>query len=371
MKASGQGGYTAFMAASDPPSGDLPGGPAPPEAPGNTDATTAAARPSHAAAGAPAPSQAAPGSISPRRPPSGVWNREQLTEALLNHSVLESVTEGVLVVDRDGNVRYGNQLLMTLFGVGPAQIKVGRPAHQLINDIREILVDPEQIVAPMSGMMSGEIDSWEGELEMHDGRVLEGLARNLYEESVRLGRIWLFRDITAPRRAAEALRESEAQQREVIAEQRRLIETIREMGTPVLPIYDRVLVLPLVGHIDSERSSHIMDALLDAIQRFEAKVVILDITGVTMVDTAVANSLIQATRAAALLGAQCVLVGISAQVSRTIVQLGVDLSSVVTRRDLQAGIAYALRQVGCSIVVDHAEPDWLALDAAGELTGSR
>lgn len=303
-----------------------------------------------------------------RRPASGVFDREQITEALLNHAVLEAVTEGVMVVGRDGRLRFANQLLLQLFGMPPDRIAPGREARLLLEEVGSMLANADEMNEATARMISGELSEWAGEVRFRDGRLLETHARNLFEDGRRIGRIWLFRDITAARQAATALLASEAQQREVIAEQRRLIETIREMGTPVLPIYDKVLVLPLVGHIDADRSEHIMDALLDAIQRYQAQVVIMDITGVTLVDTSVADSLIKATRAAGLIGSKCVLVGVSAQVARTLVLLGIDLAAVVTRRDLQAGIAYALAQVGCKIVVEHVEPDWLSLDEAGELT---
>jgi anti-anti-sigma factor len=147
----------------------------------------------------------------------------------------------------------------------------------------------------------------------------------------------------------EALRNSEAQLREVISQQSQLIETIRELSTPVIPVHDRILVLPLIGSIDSRRSAQIMEALLMSVQQQQADQVIIDITGVPVVDTAVANHLIQAIRAVSLLGAQCVLVGIAPEVAQTVVQLGVDLSSLITRSNLQAGIAYALARQGLAI----------------------
>jgi len=161
-------------------------------------------------------------------------------------------------------------------------------------------------------------------------------------------------------RAREALAACEEQLAEANLEQRRLLATLRELGTPVLPIHDGVLVMPLIGHLDSSRGAHLMDDLLQAIQDHQADVVLIDITGVSLVDTAVANSLIQATRAAALLGTKCILVGISAAVSRTLVHLGVELSQIDTQRDLQAGIAKALEQRGYAIVRTKAEVDWLA-----------
>lgn len=130
------------------------------------------------------------------------------------------------------------------------------------------------------------------------------------------------------------------------AAQARLLETVRALSTPVIPVHDGVLVLPLVGTVDSSRSALLMESLLNAVQKERASVVILDITGVATVDTGVANHVLRSARAAALLGAQCVLVGVSPAVAQTMVQLGVDLGDLVTRRDLQSGISYALGVLG-------------------------
>ena len=130
------------------------------------------------------------------------------------------------------------------------------------------------------------------------------------------------------------------------ANQARLLDTVRELSTPVIPVHDGVLVLPLVGMIDSVRSAQVMESLLNAIQKERASVVIIDITGVPTVDTGVANHLLRSTRAASLLGATCVLVGVAPAVAQTLVQLGIDLGDLVTRNDLQAGIAYALGRLG-------------------------
>ncbi len=128
--------------------------------------------------------------------------------------------------------------------------------------------------------------------------------------------------------------------------QDRLLQTIQEMATPVVPVHQGVLVMPLVGIIDSPRARGIIETLLAAIERQRARVVILDITGVPMVDTSVAQALLQAAQAARLLGAEAVLVGITPAVAETIVSLGVDLAELVTRADLQSGVAYAVERLG-------------------------
>jgi rsbT co-antagonist protein RsbR len=126
-------------------------------------------------------------------------------------------------------------------------------------------------------------------------------------------------------------------------------QLIQELAAPIVPIVEGVLLLPLVGSIDSRRAAHAMELALERIVAHQADVLILDITGVPLVDTGVANHLLQMTRAVKLLGAQVVLVGVSSEVAQTIVQLGVDLRDITTLANLQAGIAYALSLQGISL----------------------
>ncbi len=138
----------------------------------------------------------------------------------------------------------------------------------------------------------------------------------------------------------------EAQEMQLAAQR----QTIRDLGSPILPVYQGILVLPLVGAVDSYRASQVMEDLLQAITDQQADLVIVDITGVPVVDTNVANYLLQAARAAQLVGATVILVGIGAEIAQTIVQLGVDLSGIVIYANLQEGIQYALARVGRKIV---------------------
>ena len=131
---------------------------------------------------------------------------------------------------------------------------------------------------------------------------------------------------------------------------------IRELSTPLIPLHTGLLALPLVGTIDSHRASQIMETLLEGIARQQADVVIMDITGVPVVDTAVGNHLLQAARAAELLGARVILVGISAEVAQTMVQLGINLSQIVTLATLQAGIEHALGLQGLAIAHRQTRP---------------
>ncbi len=124
---------------------------------------------------------------------------------------------------------------------------------------------------------------------------------------------------------------------------------IRELSTPVIRVYDQVLLLPLVGAIDSMRAQQIMESVLVRIVEEQAKCLIIDIAGVPVVDTKVADNLIKTTSAVALLGARTILTGISPQVARTIVQLGLDISSMQTVSKLSDGLELAFSMVGKSV----------------------
>jgi rsbT co-antagonist protein RsbR len=123
-------------------------------------------------------------------------------------------------------------------------------------------------------------------------------------------------------------------------------EAIRELSTPVLTLMDGLLLLPVVGVIDSHRARQMTDQLLQAIHQNRAKVVVIDITGVAAVDSMVANHLIQAVEAAGLLGATAIVTGVSAEVAQTVVKIGVDLTRLRTVGDLQGGLSEAMRLVG-------------------------
>ena len=124
---------------------------------------------------------------------------------------------------------------------------------------------------------------------------------------------------------------------------------LRELSTPVIRVHDGVLLLPLVGAIDSLRAQQIMESVLVRVAEDQARCIIIDIAGVPVVDTKVADYLLKTTAAVKLLGAEVILTGISAQVARTIVQLGVQISSMHTLSRLDEGIEHALAMIGKSI----------------------
>jgi anti-anti-sigma regulatory factor/HAMP domain-containing protein len=136
----------------------------------------------------------------------------------------------------------------------------------------------------------------------------------------------------------ESMAEQERLQQEIINSQHRVIQ---ELSTPVIPITDQVIVLPLIGSIDSMRARDITRALLAGISQHNARAVILDVTGVKIVDTGVANHLNKTIQAARLKGAHTIVTGISDAVAETIVDLGINWRGVETVNDLQTGLRRA------------------------------
>ncbi|KAA9149832.1 STAS domain-containing protein [Amycolatopsis acidicola] len=139
--------------------------------------------------------------------------------------------------------------------------------------------------------------------------------------------------------------------RDTIASQR---EQLAELSTPVIKLWDGILAIPLIGTLDTMRSQVATESLLEAILDQQAKVAILDITGVPTVDTMVAQHLLRTALAARLMGAECVISGIRPQIAHTMVQLGIDLGDVVTRARLADAFEYALGSLGLSVRPDGA-----------------
>jgi rsbT co-antagonist protein RsbR len=128
----------------------------------------------------------------------------------------------------------------------------------------------------------------------------------------------------------------------VIREQQ---EAIRELSTPVLQVRERLLILPIIGVLDSPRARQLTEQLLGAIQANRAKVVVIDITGVAAIDLTVANHLVQTVEASRLMGADAIITGLSSEIAHTLVDLGVDLSMMRTVGDLQGGLEEAERLI--------------------------
>lgn len=259
---------------------------------------------------------------------------------------VEHTPAAIAMLDTDMRYILANKRWLQDYGLEGQDI-IGRSHYELFPDLPDRWKDVIRRVLD-GAFEEAEEDPW----QRGDGST-EWISWKCYPwfkgDGVIGGLVFFTEVVTKRIRERMELEQSREQLRATVEEQERLIHAIREMSTPVVPIYDEIIVLPLVGSIDSRRSAQIMEALLNGIQHYAAEIAIIDITGVSVVDTSVANHLIQTTRAASLLGAHCVLVGISAEVAQAMVHLGIDLSTVVTRSNLQAGIEYALDRLGKQI----------------------
>jgi rsbT co-antagonist protein RsbR len=157
----------------------------------------------------------------------------------------------------------------------------------------------------------------------------------------------------AANRIANTVGVSFVQERERIIRQQQ--EAIRELSTPVLQVRERLLILPIIGVLDSQRARQVTEQLLHGIRSNRAKVVVMDITGVPTVDSTVANHLVQTVEASRLMGASVIITGLSSEIAQTLVTIGVDLSKMTAVGDLQGGIEQAERLLGYEVTKGEEE----------------
>jgi rsbT co-antagonist protein RsbR len=253
-------------------------------------------------------------------------------ERMLN--ILESSADFISMATPEGKGLYINPAGLEMIGYTQEEFDAGMNIAQVQPDL-----SPEVFqTAVAEGMWSGE-----GTLIHKNGdqMIISQTITCLKDDAGNLeGFSTIIRDITAIRQT-EAERES--LQKEVIEAQQR---AIAELSTPVIPVMDRIIVMPLVGSIDSMRARDITRSLLAGISQHRAKVVILDVTGVGLMDTGIVNHLNKTIQAARLKGAQTIVTGISDAVAEAIVDLGIDWSEITTLSDLQTGLIVALDSLG-------------------------
>ena len=237
------------------------------------------------------------------------------------------------------------------------------------------VMSEEEVFSEVTAVYDNYVDA----LETGSIETLQAYARNLSERIIPrgvethevLGVVLLLRDVLArslferyqrnpemltrildayepaANRIAVIVGVSFVQERErVIGEQQ---AAIRELSTPVLQVRERLLILPIIGVLDSQRARQLTEQLLNGIQSNRAKVVVIDITGVASIDQTVANHLFQTVKASRLMGASAVITGVSSEIAQTLVDLGVDLSTMHTVGDLQGGIEEAERLLGYEV----------------------
>ncbi len=260
--------------------------------------------------------------------------KKQQAEVSIFKTMADTAPDGFGMADADGTLTYANAAYRALTGYGDALIGMNFLDH---------FTETDRVVAREALTTTAEQGDWQGVLNFQheDGSIIPVDTKGFVtrdESGNIIAVMGLFRDLREQYRQ-EAERATLQQQ--IIDAQR---DALRELSTPLIPITDDVLIMPLIGRVDSQRAQMIMEALLEGVAQHQADLVILDITGVSVVDTQVAQAFIQAAQAVRLLGAQVMMTGIQPQIAQTLVHLGVDLGGIQTQSSLQAGIAAALRQ---------------------------
>jgi PAS domain S-box-containing protein len=248
-----------------------------------------------------------------------------ISSSAYRQAVVDNAVDGILTIAEDGRIESINPAAARMFGYAAGELD-GKPFQLLIpvphdREYQVVGVGREVIGQRRDGT-AFPIELAIGEMRLTDRHHFIGIAHDLTE------------------RKREAEERARLQERIIQAQ----AATLAELSTPVIPISDQVLVMPLIGAIDSDRARQVLETLLHGIERSRAQVAILDITGVPLVDTQVAKSLLLAAQAVRLLGARMVLTGIRPEVAQTLVGLGVDLGDIVTQSTLQSGIAFAMQQ---------------------------
>jgi rsbT co-antagonist protein RsbR len=257
----------------------------------------------------------------------------QTSELREQAELLDLTHDAIIVRGLDGVITYWNRGAARLYGYTAEEAR-GRVAVELLrSELPASLVDIESDLR--------DRDFWEGEVEQRTraGEVVVVASRWILrrdEAGVAISVLQIDTDITENKRAREA---EARRQGEIIRAQAAAIE---ELSTPLIPITDKILVMPLIGAMDSTRAKLVIDSLLTGIGETGGEFAILDITGIPVVDTAVAGVLIKAAKAVRLLGAEAILTGMRPEVAQTLVNIDVDLGGIITRGTLQGGITYAL-----------------------------
>ncbi len=263
--------------------------------------------------------------------------KEQALAALARFQALaDNTSDFIAIIDDTGKPLYVNPAGRRLVGreeggqLSWHMSELYPPAHA------ERIAAEAVPTAIASGSWTGE-----GVLRHTEGRTIpvsQVVVALRSSSGQQLGFGTIMRDLSA----IESYKQS---QEELLRQQTLLRELIQAMATPIIPITERIVVMPLIGNMDSQRAADFLSAALEGAATRQAQVVIIDITGMQHVDTSVGATLVQAASALRLLGAEVVLTGIRADIARTLVSMGVDLP-VNTRSTLQSGIAYALAVSG-------------------------
>jgi rsbT co-antagonist protein RsbR len=270
-------------------------------------------------------------------------NEKALLDQQLLQVLLDDVPDKVYFKDTESRFIKVSRSMAEMFGLSDPTAIVGKTDFDFFTEehARPAFEDEQEVIRTGRLVAKEEKETWADGRETWANTVKLPLRDR---EGEIIGTLGISRDITE-RKGIEA--ESAQLHQQVIEAQQRAIQ---DLSTPVIPVLEGVIVMPLVGSIDTLRARDIMRKLLGGIREHRAKVVIMDITGVPIVDSGVAAHLNKTIQAARLKGARTIVVGISDAVAETIVDLGLDWSGIETLSDLQTGLRAALQGMGFRLV---------------------
>ncbi|MBF0573852.1 MAG: PAS domain-containing protein [Desulfamplus sp.] len=247
--------------------------------------------------------------------------------------VLKQIPTPVMVVAHDFKIIFMNQAGCAFLGKTFDEIK-GSYCYSIFNS-RHCQTPECRMKKVMEG---GEVSTARNEVKINDKTLyIEYTVAPLKDDNGNIiGGLEYIIDITDRVRQEQKLREQS--------------RIIMEISTPAIKLWDRIVVLPVVGVVDSMRAQQIMDTMLKQIALNSSKVIILDIQGVAAVDTAVANHLIKIAKATKLMGCRCIISGISPAVAQTLVQLGIDLGEINTNSTLEDALSDAFALLKFEVV---------------------
>jgi PAS domain S-box-containing protein len=261
-------------------------------------------------------------------------DRLHLYEALLHNAL-----DGIIVVDLVGNLIYSNPAFrrMTYFGDKAEQSTIAEyfEPEDWQRLVSEILPQFHQ-----KGLITTQLRYRRYDGSHFIGQVSAFIVFNAAGDPI--AQAVLVRDITED---VESEKQRDRLQHDLIVAQQ---NKLRELSAPLLPIADEVILMPIVGEIDNFRTEQLMETLLNGIAQYQATIAIIDITGVKIADTQIANGLIQIARAAQLLGSKVIVSGISAEMAQTLVLLDTNLDEILTLNSLQSRLPMPLTEFGKS-----------------------
>ncbi len=271
---------------------------------------------------------------------------DEKTSAGYARSLLEASLDPLVTISPEGKITDVNNATMEVTGIEREKL-VG-------TDFSDYFTEPDKAREGYQLVFSkGIVKDYPLTIRRKDGNLTEVLYNaTVYRDSSGkvAGVFAAARDITAQKKTEEELARANQTLQAEVEERRKAEKAILELSTPVLQLREGLLILPIIGILDSMRARQLTEQLLHSIRDNRAKVAVVDITGVPAVDSKVANHLLQTAEAARLMGAKVILTGLSPEVAQSLVSIGVDLGRLITVGDLQGGIIEADRLLGYKVV---------------------